>query len=160
VTAAKFTIRDLLPVDIDELLNLEQQTPGAPHWSRSEYENLFAAGDALSRRGIAAIAENIVAGFAIVKILSTFGHCEAELETIVVRSDSQRRGIGGALMQALIERLETRGVTEIRLEVRPSNAAAIWLYKSCGFDQTGVRKRYYDDPQEDAVLMEWRTSPR
>jgi ribosomal-protein-alanine N-acetyltransferase len=67
----------------------------------------------------------------------------------------QRRGIGTALMEALIERA---GADEpVTLEVRPSNTTAIRLYDRFGFRPAGTRPRYYQDTGEDALIM-WRTA--
>jgi ribosomal-protein-alanine N-acetyltransferase len=73
---------------------------------------------------------------------------------IAVDPPARRRGIGTALLQAVIERAgESESFT---LEVRPSNPGAIALYERFGFRTAGTRARYYQDTGEDAVIM-WRT---
>jgi ribosomal-protein-alanine N-acetyltransferase len=57
------------------------------------------------------------------------------------------------LLDALVNELKTLGVLEIILEVRASNPSALAFYSSAGFVQTGLRRAYYVDPIEDAVLM-------
>lgn len=80
---------------------------------------------------------------------------EAELTNVAVSPECRRRGIAGQLLEWLFEELGD-GVN-IFLEVRESNQAAIALYLKYGFEQIGVRKRFYSHPEEDAVLMSRRT---
>jgi ribosomal-protein-alanine acetyltransferase len=92
---------------------------------------------------------SVLVGFAVASVIPT----QAEIETIAVAAEEQRRGTGGRLLRALLDELRPMGVTEVLLEARASNQPALRLYTALGFRQTGVRPRYYDDPQEDAVLM-------
>ena len=78
---------------------------------------------------------------------------EADITKISVRKDMRRQGIGAALLEELKARAPGHGLRKIFLEVRKSNEAAIRLYKKCGFIQVGERKRYYNDPVEDALVM-------
>lgn len=80
---------------------------------------------------------------------------EGELMRIAVLPGSRGRGYGRELMEILAEYASINQVEEISLEVRASNSAAINLYKSYGFKTEAVRKRYYTDPAEDALIM-WR----
>ena len=90
-----------------------------------------------------------VVGFAVASVVSP----EAELETIAVAAEAQRRGVGERLLGALVEELRAERVAELLLEVRASNAAAIGFYRVRGFEEAGRRARYYAEPEEDAVLM-------
>jgi len=78
---------------------------------------------------------------------------QAELESIAVAAGSQQRGLGRMLFEALAIDLRAAGILEIILEVRASNRPALAFYRSAGFGQTGLRRAYYVDPIEDAVLM-------
>ena len=78
---------------------------------------------------------------------------EAQLNNIAVLPERQRTGIGLALMKELIERTVKSGMSELSLEVRPSNAAAVGLYESLGLEVCGIRKGYYADNGEDALIM-------
>ena len=78
---------------------------------------------------------------------------EGDITNLAVRSDRQREGIGHFLMESLIRLADERGVTTIHLEVRVSNETAVRLYERMGFTRDGIRKRYYTDPLEDALLM-------
>jgi len=75
-----------------------------------------------------------------------------ELENIVVRAANQRMGYGALLLQALIERARIKGARTFRLEVRESNMPARRLYEKCGFRVKGLRRGYYQQPAEDAIL--------
>ena len=81
---------------------------------------------------------------------------ESDITKISVRQDQRRKGIGRALLKALQEKMPEHGVRKIFLEVRVSNAPAVRLYESCGFEQVGERKKYYSDPVEDALVMLWQ----
>jgi ribosomal-protein-alanine N-acetyltransferase len=74
---------------------------------------------------------------------------------VAVAPELRRRGIARALLAALFERVADAGA-QYTLEVRPSNRPALVLYEGLGFRSAGVRRRYYQDNGEDAVIM-WRT---
>ena len=76
---------------------------------------------------------------------------EAHVVTLTVRPERRRRGFARALIEAALGDPVSAGARYLHLEVRPSNVAARVLYRSLGFDETGVRPRYYGD--EDALLM-------
>jgi [ribosomal protein S18]-alanine N-acetyltransferase len=76
---------------------------------------------------------------------------EAHVVTLAVRPERRRRGFARALIEAALGDPVSAGARYLHLEVRPSNVAARVLYRSLGFDETGVRPRYYGD--EDALLM-------
>ena len=74
---------------------------------------------------------------------------EADIVRVGVLPQYRNRGIARAVLQKSLE--DVQG--DVFLDVRESNAAAIALYRSLGFYDTGVRKNYYSDPEENAVLM-------
>ncbi len=76
----------------------------------------------------------------------------ANITNIAVAPDYRRGGLGGEILRLLTEVSRENAMDSITLEVRVSNEAAIALYKKYGFEQCGLRKRYYKD-NEDAVLM-------
>ena len=78
----------------------------------------------------------------------------ADITNIAVSPDFRRRGVGEKLLLALVTEAKIRGADNIRLEVRANNTAAIMLYEKCGFSKIGVRKKYYSDNGEDALIME------
>ncbi len=78
---------------------------------------------------------------------------EMHIITIAVHPDWRAKGIGSALIQFLIEDARARKSELISLDVRPSNEAALKLYKKFGFKEAGRRKHYYQDNQEDALIL-------
>ncbi len=78
---------------------------------------------------------------------------EGEILRIATAADSRRIGVAGKLMDALLKMCEKDGITRVLLEVRSGNAPAVRLYQKAGFTEDGVRKAYYQDPAEDALLM-------
>ena len=77
---------------------------------------------------------------------------EAEIHRIAVNPVCRKKGYGKALISECIENLKSINVEKIHLEVRKSNVAAISLYKKFGFELIGVRKGYYSDNNDDAML--------
>ena len=82
---------------------------------------------------------------------------ETDMMNIAVRPDCRRKGIAAALITELVSRLKARGSRVLRLEVRESNFSAIALYEALGFTQLGLRKNYYRNPKENALILgkEW-----
>ena len=82
---------------------------------------------------------------------------ETDMMNIAVHPDCRRQGIAAALIEELVARLKERGSHILRLEVRESNTPAIALYNSMGFTQLGIRKNYYRNPKENALILgkEW-----
>ncbi len=78
---------------------------------------------------------------------------ESDMMNIAVHPDFRRRGIAQALIGALIPALRARGSGCLALEVRASNGPAIALYEKLGFAQAGLRKNYYRNPKEDALIL-------
>lgn len=78
---------------------------------------------------------------------------EAHITNIAVHPDYRRRGIGRLIMQTLMDVAIKLGIERMTLEVRVSNKPAIQLYKSLGFEEGGIRKGYYSDNREDALIM-------
>ncbi len=80
---------------------------------------------------------------------------EGEIQRIAVHPDSRRLGIGRILMDAMLSYASDKKVYAVSLEVRESNLPARNLYESYGFAKEAVRKAYYHNPTEDAVMM-WK----
>ncbi len=78
---------------------------------------------------------------------------DAHIVSIAVREEYRRRGLGELLLIGAVEMAVRRGQQVVTLEVRASNDAAQALYRKYGFTQTGLRRRYYADNHEDAVIM-------
>lgn len=80
---------------------------------------------------------------------------EGNITNIVVEEAYRGRGIGRALTEALLEEGRSCGLRAFTLEVRAGNRAAIHMYESIGFVSEGVRRRFYQRPAEDALIM-WK----
>ena len=140
-------IRNALPTDLAAIVAIAGASPSASHWPESHYENaLFKPGHLIL---VAEVQPAEVVGF----LLASTAIEEWELENIAVSAGWRRRGIGRALMTALMDRAQRGKATEIRQEIRESNAAAQRLGLSLGFAQQGRRSDYYRNPVEDALLF-------
>jgi ribosomal-protein-alanine N-acetyltransferase len=82
-----------------------------------------------------------------------FGPDGGDIMTIATEPDLRGQGVGTALVEAAAGLLRAKGLQWLTLEVRPSNAAALGLYRALGFREVGRRPRYYKKPTEDALLM-------
>jgi ribosomal-protein-alanine N-acetyltransferase len=78
---------------------------------------------------------------------------EGHIVTVAVRQSRRRHGIGELLLLAAFDLAESKGLHVLTLECRVSNTAAQALYEKYGFERVGIRKRYYTDNNEDAVIM-------
>lgn len=76
-----------------------------------------------------------------------------EIHNIAVKGEFKRRGLGSRLMDFLLETASEEKVAEIFLEVRKSNAEAIKFYKKYNFKQVDCRKKYFNNPREDALVF-------
>jgi ribosomal-protein-alanine N-acetyltransferase len=96
-------------------------------------------------------AEPVMAGYA--GLLFVPGGIQADVLTIAVRASYWGRGIGSALLDALIEEARARDCAELFLEVRADNPRAHGLYLRRGFEEIGVRRGYYQPSGTDAIVM-------
>ncbi|BAF58924.1 acetyltransferases [Pelotomaculum thermopropionicum SI] len=80
---------------------------------------------------------------------------EAHITNVAVHPEYRKNNIGRTLMLEMMRRAALMGAVRMTLEVRPSNAAARRLYASLGFEVKGIRRRYYTDTNEDAIIM-WK----
>jgi len=78
---------------------------------------------------------------------------EVQISNFAVHPDFRGRGIGGSVLNRILEMTKDRGAKIVILEVRESNNSARFLYKKLGFKEAGIRSRYYSHPIEDAVVM-------
>jgi len=80
---------------------------------------------------------------------------EGHITNVAVDPNFRRKHIGKALVSTMIEVTKNNGISSWTLEVRPSNSQAIKLYEKMGFTEAGLRKGYYENNNEDALIM-WR----
>jgi len=148
--------------DIPLMIDLERACPAAPHWTESQYRELFQAAGSGPERLVVVVKKELPAasvhtgtgaapgllGFLVARHLAP----EWELENLVVAPAARRHGLGGQLLEAWLARARETDSEAVFLEVRESNATARNLYEKAGFQQTGRRRGYYTDPPEDAIL--------
>jgi ribosomal-protein-alanine N-acetyltransferase len=149
-------IRPMTTGDVDAVMAVERRSEGAPHWDREAYL-ACVPGDEKSpirRFGLVAHEGENLAGFAVLRAVTFPDDVEAELESIAVDAEFRGRGIGAGLIEAAIDLARQMGVGRLDLEVRASNLAAIRLYRRAGLAETGRRRGYYSQPDDDAVLMQ------
>lgn len=82
---------------------------------------------------------------------------EAHITNVAVLEAYQRQGLGVRMMREMMQVSKRRGARSMTLEVRTSNMAALALYQKLGFVSAGIRKNYYEDTQEDAMIMWLKT---
>ena len=90
-----------------------------------------------------------IAGFIVTRIVAD----EVHINNVAVRPEFRGQHIGSELLRHALHQAQQRGATVARLEVRAGNQAAQRLYRHCGFEVDGRRKKYYREPTEDALLM-------
>ena len=101
---------------------------------------------------LVAKGNNKVIGFAGVWTIVDEGH----ITNIAVHPNFRKKGIGSILLSSLIEHCKNWGCNSLTLEVRASNTPAQNLYKKYNFKEEGIRKKYYKDNNEDAIIMWYR----
>lgn len=142
------TYRLMTVDDIPQVQLVERKCFTTP-WSRSIFISEVTRNDNAVYI-VAEIGERIV-GYAGIWVILDEGH----ITNVGVHPDFQRQGIGQGLMEYLTICAVARGVTCMTLEVRVSNYGAQALYTKLGFAPSGIRKQYYQDDKEDALIM-WR----
>ncbi|GEL16233.1 ribosomal protein S18-alanine N-acetyltransferase [Pseudonocardia asaccharolytica] len=151
----EFTIGPLYRADAERCAELERVLfPGDDPWSAQAFRAEVAAGHhyVAARDG-----DRRLIGYAGLAFVAALPHAEAEIHTIGVDPAHRRRGVGRALLRALLGPADAVGAT-VFLEVRTDNEAARALYEAEGFTVVGLRKRYYRPSGADAHTM--RRDPR
>lgn len=134
---------------IFEISNLSFKLPWSIDSIRSELNNPLA-------KYIVAkdIDTNTILGFIGIWIIAG----EGDITNIAVHPDFRKLSIGENLLSSMINLCASLDCNIINLEVRSSNIPAISLYKKFNFSEVGLRKGYYEDNKEDAILMQYRNS--
>lgn len=135
------------PDDLDQMMAIEVRAFTAP-WSRQSYEDLSYLDSV--HIWVAKKDEEVV-GY----MLYQFWGDELELHNVTVKPELQRQGIGAMLMEHMLTQAGSIGIRRIYLLVRQTNEPALSLYKKYGFAVVGMRRKYYHDNGENALLMCW-----
>ena len=146
---AQVLIRPMSEPDVGAVVVIELASYRFP-WSEGIFRDCLKVGYVCR----IACVEDAVAGYGIVST----GAGEAHILNLCVREDARRAGVGRQLIRYLLDQAEGAGMLEAFLEVRPSNAIAMRLYQSLGFEQVGSRRGYYQavGGREDAAVLRLR----
>ena len=139
-------IRRMTLNDLDAVAAIEAATFPTP-WSRDSFRLELERN--VAARYLVAEMDGQVIGYAGAWIILD----ESHITNIAIEESRRGLGYGRALTTALMQYLSNLGAAYATLEVRRSNLRAQNLYKSLGFVELGVRKRYYEDNREDALIM-------
>lgn len=134
--------------DIDDVYLIERLSFTSPWQRESFYCELTTNKCALYR---VAVKDEIVIAYGGMWVMLD----EAHITNIAVHPEYRGIGVGDMLLEDMINCCRERGVHAITLEVRKSNIPAINLYKKYNFVEVAVRKKYYSDNNEDAIIM-WK----
>lgn len=140
--------------DVPAILAIEGQAASAAHWTSAQYSKLV-------NDGVVLVAEcaredsGKLCGFICAQIVAG----EWEIENVVVATEFLRRGIASELMAAFMQRAREERASAVLLEVREANLAARRLYEKHGFREVGLRRLYYQVPEEDAILYRLQFDP-
>ena len=140
-------ISEATPADIEAVAAIERACFSDP-WSPASFREILMLGRAFfacaRQSDTPAIAGYVVASFAA---------DEGEIANLAVDPSARRSGIGGLLLDTVLDEARQRGTMTLYLEVRDSNLGARALYASRGFAEVGRRRRYYRFPDEDAIIL-------
>lgn len=142
---ARYRIRRARAADAAAIAALERESFSDP-WSEASFREAIAA--PWSFVLVAEAADRLV-GYLVGRDMAGTG----EVLNLATAAAHRRAGIARRLLEAGLEELGARGASEVFLEVRGSNAAALDLYRRAGFRPVGVRAGYYRHPVEDALVL-------
>jgi ribosomal-protein-alanine N-acetyltransferase len=138
-------IKELSESELEDVLILEKDLFEEP-WSREIFAKELSSETA---KYFTLYSDSELVGYAGFNVIDGTAH----LNTIGIKKTHQNNGLGSRLLDYIIKRSIERGCKEVFLEVRFSNKMARKLYTSFGFVPVGVRKNYYSNPTEDALIM-------
>ena len=140
--------------DLDEIMALENASFATDAWS---VENMRAELEAAHTAYFVVREDERLIGYGGVSVIPGTG--QGDIQTIAIDEFERGRGIGRSLMGALMREAATQGAHDMFLEVRADNPSAIGLYRSLGFEQIDLRKRYYMPDGVDALVMRAHLEP-
>lgn len=145
IQESEISIREMKKEDLKKILILERGGFSRP-WSEKAFLEELS-----SRQALCLTAE--FEGEPVGYCGFFFAGEEADLCRILVEEKMRKQGLGEMLLKEGLRRLEEKMVEMVFLEVRESNAPAIRLYQKMGFQKISVRKNYYKEPEENAIVM-------
>jgi ribosomal-protein-alanine N-acetyltransferase len=137
----------MLPADLQQVCAIENQCYTTP-WSFNSFKHEIDNSDSILR---VAVSETQIIGYVCIRTMLDMTH----LMNIAVLPEFRRRGAGKMLLgNAIGELKRLQPNTKLTLEVRQSNTVAVRFYEKSGFNVTGKRNKYYQEPEDDAIIME------
>lgn len=140
-------ITEMTSDDIEAVVKIEEEAYGEHHWSKASFYDEMQ--NNLAKYYCAKNSSGEILGYAGTWHIIDEGH----ITTIAVKNEYKRQHIGEALIVKILDDCYKEGIKYLTLEVRVSNTAAIGLYTKYGFNSLGTRKGYYQDNNEDALIM-------
>ena len=141
------SIREMTLEDIEQVYHIEESIFSIP-WSKTSFENSIKSKDTMF---IVAEKEREIVGYLGLYLFSE----EADISNVAVKEEYRQQHVGRSLLQYILSTAKERGVKNVTLEVRETKVPAIKLYQSMGFVEAGIRKNYYKEPTENALIM-WK----
>lgn len=138
-------VRISRPKDLETLVQIESLSFPDP-WTKQSFDDMFAMPTTVC---LVAEEDDTILGYAFLMV----AYDQLELLKIAVRPELRKRGVGACLMESMFSYAKENEMTAILLEVRSKNEAAISLYERFGFTRCGIRKDYYKNPSDNAVMM-------
>jgi [ribosomal protein S18]-alanine N-acetyltransferase len=145
------TIRRLIYADLPSVIAIERRSFPTP-WSLAMFVLELSKASGICLAAVDPEGDDELLGYCVCSRYDTVWH----LMNVAVDPSRRREGIAAALLRHLFDEADKPG-EQYTLEVRPSNGPAIALYESFGFKRAGLRRGYYHDNKEDALIM-WRTA--
>ena len=140
-----FEIHKMRKEDIAEVAALEKEI-FSDAWSEAALEESLLQKQTLL---LTAFDDKKLIGYLILYYVLE----EGEIARIAVEPEYRRQGVGARMLLEMENLCEDKGISKILLDVRESNQTAYSFYEDYGFVQDGIRKNYYTNPTEDAILM-------
>ncbi|MDY6845665.1 MAG: ribosomal protein S18-alanine N-acetyltransferase [Chloroflexota bacterium] len=148
---AQFILRPMTLADLDQVIAIDRASFPSP-WPRDAYLHELKRG----RKSVCWVVEQAAAGGQrqiLASIVIWLAANKAHIGTLAVKPGYRGQKIAQKLLALTLLECHQRGARQVLLEVRQSNQAAQNLYRKFGFEAMGLRKDYYKDTREDAVLM-------
>jgi ribosomal-protein-alanine N-acetyltransferase len=142
----KIVIEMMTVDDIDNVVEVENNCFSIP-WSKASFLREVENNE-IALYLVAKIENKAVGYIGVWRIID-----EGHITNVAVHSDYRGLGIGSMLVSELLSLCKKDGINSFTLEVRKSNEIAQKLYRKYGFEERGIRKKYYEDNKEDAVIM-------
>jgi len=142
------SVKRMIIDDLDTIIHIENSVFLNP-WSRASFENM------LNYDSLVLLQDETIVGY--ICCICVLDECS--IANIAIAPTYQNKGYGKWLLTFIINSMKEQGINVFYLEARHSNERAITLYERIGFCRLAIRKNYYTNPQEDAIVMAYTIDP-